>query len=71
MSNLPPGVTDSMIPGNTPEDAEWEQLLDAIGPIADDLLIEARNALTSSKHFTCNDTMLVALLCDALGVEMG
>lgn len=25
MSNLPPGVTDSMIPGNTPEDAAYEQ----------------------------------------------
>ena len=27
-SNLPPGVTDSMIPGNTPADVAWEQLLD-------------------------------------------
>jgi len=23
-SNLPPGVTDGMIPGNRPEDIEWE-----------------------------------------------
>lgn len=23
MSNLPPGVTDSMLPGNTPEDVAW------------------------------------------------
>lgn len=25
-SNLPPGVTDSMIPGNRPEDTAWEKL---------------------------------------------
>ena len=25
LSNLPPNVTDSMIPGNRPEDAEWEE----------------------------------------------
>ncbi len=29
-SNLPPGVTDSMIPGNRPEDTLWEQLCDDI-----------------------------------------
>lgn len=27
-SNLPPGVSDSMIPGNTPEDHEWEDLFE-------------------------------------------
>ena len=27
-SNLPPGVTDSMIPGNTGNDAGWENLFD-------------------------------------------
>lgn len=31
MSNLPPGVTDDMIPGNRPEDLRWEELLDAVG----------------------------------------
>lgn len=29
-SNLPPGVTESMIPGNRPEDEEWEAALDLI-----------------------------------------
>lgn len=29
--NLPPGVTDSMIPGNRPEDEAWEQLHEGIG----------------------------------------
>ena len=24
-SNLPPGVTESMLPGNTPEDIAWDQ----------------------------------------------
>lgn len=27
-SNLPPGVTESMIPGNRPEDKEYEEALD-------------------------------------------
>lgn len=30
MSNLPPGVTSSMIPGNRPEDDKWEGCIDAI-----------------------------------------
>ena len=30
MDNLPPGVTDSMIPGNRPQYIEWEQMIDAI-----------------------------------------
>lgn len=29
-SNLPPGVTESMIPGNRLEDVWWEQLLDSV-----------------------------------------
>ena len=27
-SNYPPGVTESMIPGNRPEDLEWEEIYD-------------------------------------------
>lgn len=30
MSNLPPGVTPSMLPGNRPEDHERDQLLDRL-----------------------------------------
>lgn len=29
-SNLPPGVTESMIPGNRPEDEAWETFHDEI-----------------------------------------
>lgn len=29
-SNLPPGVTESMIPGNRPEDLRYERVLDAL-----------------------------------------
>jgi len=29
-SNLPPGVTTNMIPGNRPEDTAWERLRDAL-----------------------------------------
>jgi hypothetical protein len=27
-SNLPPGVTESMLPGSRPEDIEWDELWD-------------------------------------------
>ncbi len=30
LSNLPPGVSESDIPGNRPEDVEWEQFIDDI-----------------------------------------
>ena len=30
LSNLPPGVTESMIPGNRPEDWAWDKLWDWI-----------------------------------------
>jgi hypothetical protein len=30
-SNLPPGVSDSDIPGNRPEDQEWDNLWDWLG----------------------------------------
>ena len=29
-SNLPPGVTESMIPGNRPEDEAWETFLETV-----------------------------------------
>lgn len=31
LSNLPPGVTDSMLPGNRPEDIQLEKELDRLG----------------------------------------
>jgi len=30
LSNLPPGVTEGMIPGNTQEDLDWDELWDWI-----------------------------------------
>lgn len=30
LSNLPPGVTESMIPGNRPEDVLWDRLVDEV-----------------------------------------
>ena len=44
MSNLPPGVTEGMIPGNTPEDAAWEELFDKITIDATDDGMDARDA---------------------------
>ena len=68
MSNLPPGVTDSMIPGNGPEDVEWEKMLESIQEQADELFHAATNALTASRHFTADRWYRDRLLCDALGV---
>ncbi len=33
-SNLPPGVTDNMIPGNRPEDIGWDEFHEWIDDIA-------------------------------------
>ena len=35
LSNLPPGVTDNMIPGNRPEDKEWDEFHEWIDEIAE------------------------------------
>ena len=34
MNNLPPGVTDADIPGNRPEDREWEEFHEWIDEVA-------------------------------------
>ena len=33
LSNLPPGVTEGMIPGNRPIDAAWDAVYDWIGSV--------------------------------------
>lgn len=66
---LPPGVTDSMIPGNTPEDVEWEEMVDAIQDTADELFRAAVDALSASRHFTVDRWYRDRLLCDALGIK--
>jgi hypothetical protein len=43
-SNYPPGVTDSMIPGNRPEDEEIEIVLTR-GEIQDLMLLEGKAVL--------------------------
>jgi hypothetical protein len=30
MNNLPDGITDTMIPGNTPENAAWDELYSSL-----------------------------------------
>ena len=32
-SNMPPGVLESMIPGNRPEDLEWDELIEWLASI--------------------------------------
>lgn len=46
--DLPPGVTTSMLPGNTPEDTASEELLEAIsGAAQEDLSEEALERLAA------------------------
>jgi hypothetical protein len=42
MSNLPPGVTDDMIPGNRPEDIEFQDAYDDITMLISRILEGAR-----------------------------
>ena len=35
LSNLPPGVTEDMLPGNRPEDKEWDDFHEWIDDIAE------------------------------------
>ena len=66
---LPPGVTDSMIPGNTPEDVEWEKMLNAIADAANDLYAEACEQLAESRHHRIfDDAMVDRLMREALGM---
>lgn len=44
MSNLPPGVTDSMIPGNRPEDAEWDRFYAMVGEDCEQAGLDAAQA---------------------------
>lgn len=48
---LPPGVETWMIPGNRPEDEEWEELLEAIAEDAENLVANAKNRLNDSRYF--------------------
>ena len=44
-SNLPPGVTESMLPGNRPEDRELEARAEAIGSRLDQLGMDPTDEL--------------------------
>ena len=35
LSNLPPGVTEDMLPGNRPEDIDWDKFHEWIDDIAE------------------------------------
>lgn len=48
-SNLPPGCTDSMIPGNRPEDEAWERLFEIIGKESGDYGMTDSDALCAWK----------------------
>ena len=46
LSNLPPGVTDNMIPGDRPEDIAWEEFYEKWLP---DVLAEAGLTVEEAK----------------------
>lgn len=50
-SNLPPGVTDQMLPGNTPEDAAFEALCEALGEILPDIEQLSEETITRLAEF--------------------
>jgi hypothetical protein len=43
-SNLPPGVTESMIPGNRPEDEGWERFHEQIDDDCYELALDVEQA---------------------------
>jgi len=51
-TNFPPGVTESMIPGNTPEDEKWEEHLEKLGNSIKEsvkILLEDEEGITPTK----------------------
>lgn len=54
-SNLPPGVTDSMIPGNRPEDEAWETFHEEIDVDCD------IHSLTVEEAYTAWEKGLIAI----------
>jgi hypothetical protein len=48
-SNLPPGVTESMIPGNRPEDTAWDNTIDAITDLSAEYGYTAKETLLAFK----------------------
>lgn len=57
MTNLPPGVTASMIPGNRLEDIEWENMVIALEDEANALAVTARNLAANARHVHALDVV--------------
>ena len=49
LSNLPPGVTEGMIPGNRPEDLAWEKFHEEVDENAFSLNLSDQDALVAWK----------------------
>ena len=65
---LPPGVTDSMIPGNTPEDVEWSDMVVSLSLEANALVVAAKGLVANAKHVS-GFGVVEALIADALAEE--
>lgn len=65
---LPPGVTESMIPGDRPEDVEWEWMVDELWDEANDFVSAAHNLIQQSEHFSYGD--ISELLRAAMGAVL-
>lgn len=60
-SNLPPGVTDSMIPGNRPEDYALEVLAEEIAERVDEL-ISSLKSTKPVKDYNLTEEDILGLL---------
>src|SRR3990167_5761088 len=49
LSNLPPGVTDSMLPGNRPEDIAWDNFYEMLSDEAGDHLMSSEDCFVAWK----------------------
>lgn len=83
MTNLPPGITESMIPGNRPEDAQWDnvsaavcELLERLGvPItesATDAELESLDTITAIfiEHWTAHYREVEWVACSWCGQRL-
>jgi hypothetical protein len=76
-SNLPPGVTDSMLPGNRPEDALWEAFEGwALDNLCSLEITEAYRAVKigmaaiEAERSNIQDMLVDAKCCALAGIEL-
>lgn len=68
-SDMPPGVSTNDIPGNRPEDARWEEMLEKLGDLGEDpdRLLQVLEAVQLHRELVTEAMDLV----QALNVHLG